>query len=120
MKKKNTTIEKKKRGSKERSNSNSVFAVSALSLVSSLSSINVGEAACVNPTTASLGLSLNNPKPADLRKDTGCTHNAGTETYVDPPGIRDKVENVDVEPERERGEHERAHLYNSFEAEFSK
>ena len=36
--------------------------------------------------------------------------------YVDPPGIRDKVENVDVEPERERGEHERAHLYNSFEA----
>ena len=86
---------KKKRGREERRN-NSVFAISAFSLVSSLSSIRVGEAAeaCVNPTTASLGLSLNNPKPADLRKDTGCTYNAGTETYVDPLGIRLLVENV--------------------------
>ena len=109
---------KKKRGREERRN-NSVFAISAISLVSSLSSIRVGEAAeaCVNPTTASLGLSLNNPKPADLRKDTGCTYNAGTETYVDP-GDSTKSKTLTYSPSGSAVS-TNAHIYNSFEAGFS-
>ena len=110
---------KKKRGREERRN-NSVFAISAFSLVPSLSSIRVGEAAeaCVNPTTASLGLSLNNPKPADLRKDTGCTYNAGTETYVDP-GDSTKSKTLTYSPSGSAVS-TNAHIYNSFEAGFSK
>jgi len=103
---------------------NSVFVVSAFSLVSSLSSINVvvaqpggGFWACVNPTTASLGLSLNYPKPADLRKDTGCTYNAGTETYVDP-GDSTKSKTLSYSPGG-TAVSTNAHIYNSFEAGFT-
>ena len=120
MKNTNTTIEKKKKKRGREGRRNSVFfAISAFSLVvSSLSSIRVGEAACVNPTTASLGLSLNNPKPADLRKDTGCTYNAGTETYVDP-GDSTKSKTLTYSPSGSAVSTS-AHIYNSFEAGFSK
>ena len=121
MKNTNTTIEKKKKKRGREGRRNSVFfAISAFSLVSSLSSVHVGEAAeaCVNPTTASLGLSLNNPKPADLRKDTGCTYNAGTETYVDP-GDSTKSKTLTYSPSGSAVSTS-AHIYNSFEAGFSK
>ena len=116
----NSTIEKKKRGREGGRNSmNSVFVVSAFSLVSSLSSINVvvaqpgggAAAACVNPTFGSL------PAAASLRQDTGCTYAAGTETYVDP-GDSTKSKTLSYSP-GESAVSTNAHIYNSFEAGFT-